>query len=358
MDEKFLQQQNDEMEKTFTIIKEYILKDIQPFGLSAESCEKLLVYNCKGGKIMRGKLVPRLVHCYVVDPGWQKTHDSLSHPKDDPEFLARVVGWCIEMLQGHFLVLDDIMDSSELRRFHPCWYKLPEIGTAIAINDGNILRSWMFLVLKHYFCKQPYYSELIDLFLHVAYLTEIGQSLDLIGEKTQKRFGDFGHFSESHYFNTVHHKTCYYTFYLPIMASLLIARVSDIPVDTIMDLAFLFGEYFQIKDDMMDCYSNAEEIGKIGTDIQDFKCSWLAVQFRERASTLQLSEFEKNYGKADCHCIQRIKELYNEVRMQEVFEKCEEDYASKVNSTINSIVHFPLQTCLRYLWSQVYKRKK
>ena len=35
---------------------------------------------------------------------------------------ACVVGWCVEWLQAAFLVADDIMDRSELRRGRPCWW--------------------------------------------------------------------------------------------------------------------------------------------------------------------------------------------------------------------------------------------
>lgn len=56
------------------------------------------------------------------------------------------------------------------------------------------------------------------------------------------------------------------------------------------------GEYFQIQDDFIDCYGNPEITGKIGTDIQDKKCSWLAVVAMQRATTTQKEIMLKNYG--------------------------------------------------------------
>jgi len=104
----------------------------------------------------------------------------------------------------------------------------------------------------------------------------------------------------SSYRQIVINKTAYYTFYLSAACAMLLNGVTD---DASHELAkkicVQIGEYFQIQDDFLDCYGDEKVIGKVGTDIQDNKCSWLVVQALGRASSEHKATLKQHYGRND-----------------------------------------------------------
>ena len=190
---------------------------------------------------------------------------------------AAALGWCIEFLQAFFLVADDVMDGSITRRGQPCWYKLHEVQL-IAVNDSFILESVVFKILKRYFGSEPFYLQLLDLFIEVTRQTEFGQLLDLTSQPLSGTI-DLSRFTIERYTSIVKYKTAFYSFYLPVALGMIMSGITDVSLyDKAREILLIMGEYFQVQDDFLDCYGSPEVIGKIGTDIQDNKCSWLVVQ--------------------------------------------------------------------------------
>ena len=78
-------------------------------------------------------------------------------------------------------------------------------------------------------------------------------------------------------------------------------------------------------------------MGKIGTDIQDNKCSWLINEALKRAIPQQRKALEDNYGKKDKSAETKVKEMYNEMDLENVYRKYEDQKVGQIRDAIFSI---------------------
>ena len=97
------------------------------------------------------------------------------------------------------------------------------------------------------------------------------------------------------------------------------------------------GEYFQVQDDYLDCFGASEVIGKIGTDIEDNKCSWLIVQALAKANDDQRAILDDNYGHKDPEKVKKIKSVYLDLKLEELYKKYEEDSYARISQLIEEI---------------------
>lgn len=67
------------------------------------------------------------------------------------------------------------------------------------------------------------------------------------------------------------------------------------------DIVIEAGTFYQIRNDYLDCFDSLKNLGKIGTDIQDNKLSWLAVSCMERANDEQKQIMIDCYGQNGTH---------------------------------------------------------
>lgn len=327
--------------------------------------EIMMDATCIGGKYNRGLCVIDVAEAMA---GAQKiTGESKSRLLHD----AAVCGWMIELLQAHFLVEDDIMDHSQVRRGNPCWYLHPGVTTQVAINDGLILLSWATQLAQHYFSgRHEMLAQIMWCFHEVDMCTTMGQFYDVTSMVDAKKLDpftkhstttDYMEFTLFNYRRIVVYKTAYYTYWLPLQMGLIISgSLKLVDSKAVHDVAMLMGEYFQVQDDVMDCYTPPEILGKVGTDIQDAKCSWLAVTFLANANEQQKKVFKENYGHTDEAKVAKIKALFNEVNVKAKFEEYEKEIAEKVETHLKTL----RDACPAYassvenLWKKTYKRSK
>ncbi|CAI9740848.1 farnesyl pyrophosphate synthase-like [Octopus vulgaris] len=309
-----------------------------------ERVREVCSYNVPFGKKNRGTTVPA---AYTGLMNGQVSEDDLR--------LARILGWCIEWLQAFFLVADDIMDNSVTRRGKPCWYRVENIGK-IAINDSFFLEMSIYTLLRKYFRSKPYYVELLELFHSITSKTVMGQMLDLVIVPPDGKI-EFEKFSLEKYKKIVKFKTAFYSFYLPVGLAMYMAGIKEQEIhNEAKDILLQMGEYFQIQDDYLDCFGDPSVTGKIGTDIEDGKCSWLVVQALSLVSDEQKTVLERNYG-CDCpHKIQCVKSLYKELKLDELFLKYEEESYKLLLEKIEKCSHLPKEIFLTFA-KKIYKRK-
>lgn len=314
--------------------------------------EAMMDYTVPGGKLNRGLTVLQVQRTLI-----QSSADRELTPTEVAR--ASVLGWAIEFLQAFFLVADDVMDDSQTRRNQPCWYKRSEVGN-IAINDSFLLESFVFFMIDTHFKMEDYHPQLIHLFHQVVLQTEIGQLLDLTSQKMVegKPQVDLDRFTIDRYQKIVKYKTAFYTFYLPVAIGMITSGVEDTKAfDVAKKICCTMGEYFQIQDDYLDCFGDPEVIGKVGTDIQDNKCSWLVVQALNRATPSQRTVIEQNYGVWDDAKVLKIKAIYRDLNMPDVFTKYEEESYKAIQEELDSVTQLP-RDVFELLLKKIYKRSK
>ncbi|KAJ9562732.1 hypothetical protein OSB04_007892, partial [Centaurea solstitialis] len=294
---------------------------------SRQWAERMLDYNVPGGKMNRGVSV---VDSYRLLKGDELT--------DDEFFLSSALGWCAEWLQAHFLVFDDIMDESRIRRGQPCWFRLPEVGMT-AVNDGVILRCHIPRILKKHFRSKAYYVDLLELFNEVEFQTASGQMIDLTTTLVGKK--DLSKYSLSMHRRIAKYKSAYGSFYISVACALIMFGENlDDHVEA-KDVLVEMGIYYQIQ---------------IGSDVENFKCSWLVVKALELANEEQKKLLHENYGRKDPANVAKVKELYNTLNLPGVFEDYENKTHEKLIKSIECHPSKAVQAMLKSLLRKIYKR--
>lgn len=133
-------------------------------------------------------------------------------------------------------------------------------------------------------------------------------------------------------------KTAFYSFYLPVASAMYMCGIPHTPIpsldsseaakdpyDIAKSILIPLGEYFQVQDDFLDFSGTPEQIGKIGTDIIDNKCSWCINVALSCASPDQRKILEENYGKKPSGGPSElaVKKVFDEVGVREKYQEYE-----------------------------------
>ena len=86
------------------------------------------------------------------------------------------------------------------------------------------------------------------------------------------------------------------------------------------DILISIARLMQFHDDFMDCWGDTSISGKIGTDIQEGKCTWLIVNALQISNSSQIEVLKSNYGKDDTLCVNKIKRIFEELGFKRIYK--------------------------------------
>lgn len=108
----------------------------------------------------------------------------------------------------------------------------------------------------------------------------------------------------------------------------------------------------------MDCYGDESVTGKAGTDIQEGKCSWLAVTALQNCNESQRCLFSKYYASKEPEHVEIIKRLYDELRIPELYRQEETEVHDDIVRRVRALPSDTAPIFFFKLIDRIYKRKK
>ncbi|NIR87220.1 polyprenyl synthetase family protein [Candidatus Bathyarchaeota archaeon] len=183
-----------------------------------------------------------------------------------------------EVIHNGTLMIDDVEDSSEIRRGKPCTYKL--FGLDIAINTGNAMYYLPLLALIRNKDKisMEKRNRIYEIYLQEMIRLSFGQAVDIAWHK------GLAEANEKQYLQMCAYKTGTLARMSAKMAAVL-AGASEDTVERMGSFAETIAVAFQIQDDVLDLVGEefAEKKGGRGQDITEGKRSLMVIHTLEKA---------------------------------------------------------------------------
>jgi len=200
-----------------------------------------------------------------------------------------------QISEDWILMHDDWMDSNRLRRGGPAAHVLFGDKNAVNAADGLQVLNWR--VVKDAADRlggdrgRRYFDKFCDMMLVTTY----GQYLDL---RLTHEVRDITMFTPEDYYESTHAKSAYYSVYGPMQCGAIVAGVGQEVIERIPEYGIPAGKAFQIIDDVLDCISTPDVLGKsIGHDILDGTKTLILWHAAQNASSATLASLDRIYRK-------------------------------------------------------------
>ncbi|CAK1584572.1 unnamed protein product [Parnassius mnemosyne] len=244
-------------------------------------------------------------------------HEVLRKPevlKGELQIQQYVLAFCVQIVMAYILIIDDIEDGTKKRNRKPCWHLLSDVGS-LAMNDASMLRSFIHEMLKQSFQGSTYVN--IHNLFNEAFLTcNVGQYFDAVTARNR----NYDDFTMERYKMIAHHKYGYFSSKFPVLSALILSNKFNKDAQrNVANILTDIGIWSQINNDLTDFFDDDKRTGKTGSDIQAGKCTWLAVTALQRCNQKQRKEFEACYGSWEPENVNRIRKLYEDLNILNIY---------------------------------------
>ena len=260
----------------------------------------------------------------------------------------------LEFLQACALIHDDVMDNSDTRRGNPATHKQFEslhhengwhsdaakFGEGAAILIGDLALSWADELLLT--------SGLNDVQVVAAksvydiMRTELmaGQYLDLL-EQVRRDI------TEDRAMKVIRFKSAKYTIERPLLMGAAIAEASPEVQDALSNYGLELGTAFQLRDDVLGVFGDAQVTGKpAGDDLRERKQTLLVARTLEMASHESRVEFEALFAQPELTDAD-IAKLQTIISESGALESVEQTISQTTDSALNALTNESIDSTAR-----------
>ena len=212
----------------------------------------------------------------------------------------------LEIFHNFTLLHDDIMDEAPIRRGKETVYKKWNTNVAILSGDTMMALAYDFIMKA----PESVRSEVFSVFNKTAIEVCEGQQYDM-------NFETQGDISIKDYIEMIRLKTA-----VLLAGSLKIGVILAGADEEYGEALYRFGENigiaFQLKDDLLDVFSDVEKFGKqTGGDIATNKKTYLYLKAFEKAEGETLTKLKRLFENNSTDKITEVKKIYEELNIRE-----------------------------------------
>lgn len=262
-------------ESILEIVPEYLTPNIlriafghENYSFDLERLHEALYKPMRQYIKVSGKLFRPLICCIFIE-GYGKNPDQFK------SILA-----ISEIIHSCSLILDDIADSSQLRRGSPCSHLI--YGIPRAANASSAMTFFTFRILQSDLLKldNKLKIKLYEALLWEHYITSVGSALDL--GWTKERINEI---HEDEYIQHILFRSSSYTYRHAARIGAIAGGADETDLKSIFQYSSMIGVAFQFIDDILNLKPESEYWGKtIGEDITEGKRSPLVLHTIREAS--------------------------------------------------------------------------